>query len=191
MQCVLLFLAWRTGSGFDFDIFAAPAVTARDAVTALAALAACFVLRSLARSIHSEEERRRLMVYSLAPRTPREKALRTATVLVASVAEEAAYRGVGMSILWYALGNPWPAALVSALAFALAHWTQGWKSGIVIFCIALVFHGLVAVTGTLVLAMGVHAIYDFVAGYLIAREARRFDTQDAGGVADGAAVGRN
>jgi hypothetical protein len=35
----------------------------------------------------------------------------------------------------------------------------------------------VAYTGTLVIAMVVHAIYDFVAGYRISREAIRFETE--------------
>jgi len=100
-------------------------------------------------------------------------------VLVASVAEEAAYRGVGMSILWYSLDNPWAAALLCATAFALALWVQGWRSAIAIFQIALVLHALVEVTGTLVLAMAVHAIYDFVAGSRIAREARAGPGEEA------------
>jgi membrane protease YdiL (CAAX protease family) len=97
------------------------------------------------------------------------------TVLVAGVAEEMAYRGVTMTILWYALGNPWAAALVCAVAFALAHATQGWKSGVIIFVIGLLMHGLVAITGTLVPAMIVHVAYNLIAGGLIVREARRLD----------------
>jgi membrane protease YdiL (CAAX protease family) len=100
-------------------------------------------------------------------------------VLAASVAEEAAYRGVGMSILWYYLGNPWLAALLCAAAFSLGHSTQGWKSASVIFAMALAFHGLVALTGTLVLAMVVHAIYDFVAGDRIRRDTARYDREAA------------
>jgi membrane protease YdiL (CAAX protease family) len=98
-------------------------------------------------------------------------------MLLAGVAEEAAYRGVGMTILWYSLGDPWLAAGICAAAFAVAHSIQGLKSGTVVFAIALVFHGLVAVTGTLVLAMVVHAIYDLIAGYWIAIEARRYDAE--------------
>ena len=39
-------------------------------------------------------------------------------------------------------------------------------------------HGLVALTGTLLLAMIVHAIYDIVARYLIGREASRFEREE-------------
>lgn len=173
-QVLLLFLAWVTGSVFDYRIFALPALGWRDLLAAGAALGGCFLLRSIARATRTAEERRRLAVMLLAPRTRQEWALWVATVLVASVAEEAAYRGVGMSVLWYSLGNPWVSALVLATAFAVAHGVQGRKSGVLIFLIALVMHGLVAATGTLVLAMVVHAVYDLVAGYWIAKEAARY-----------------
>ncbi len=172
IQAILLFLAWLTGQSFDDHLFAAPPFEASDFLLGALALAACFGLRGGLRAIRSESERRRSVVYWIAPRTSRETLLWAGSVLVASVAEEAAYRGVGMTILWYSLDNYWLAASISAAAFALAHWVQGWKSGIVIFVIALVFQGLVTLTGTLVFAMVVHAIYDFVAGWQIMRVAK-------------------
>ena len=181
MQGVLLFLTWQVGAGFGFEVFAAHAPAPRDLLAAATALAACFGLRAALRHLRSEEERRRSILYRLAPRTSRERLVRTVAVLLAGVAEEAAYRGVAFSILWYALGDPWVAAGLSALAFALAHSVQGWKSGVVVFLIALVMQGLVAVTGTLVLAMAVHALYDLVAGYLIGVEARQLDAEAAAG----------
>lgn len=178
-QALLFGLAWFVGGGFGYRIFALPTLGARELLAAVAALVACFGVRALVRASRTEEERRRLLVYRLAPRTGGEWALWVATVLAASVAEEAAYRGVGMSILWYSLGSPWAAALICATAFSLAHWAQGGKSGVAIFAIALVMHALVAFTGTLVLAMVVHAAYDLVAGFLIAREAERYDREAA------------
>ena len=175
LQAVMLYLAWRVGRGFDFRIFAAPPISAAGLLQAGAALVLCFGVRALARATRSEAERRALIVFRIAPRTAAEHALAVATVLVTSVAEEAAYRGVGFSILWYSLGNPWWAAGISAIAFALAHRVQGWKSVGWIFLVALVMQGLVALTGTLVFAMAVHAMYDLGAGYLIAEEARRID----------------
>lgn len=179
IQGTLLVLAWMTGRGFDNHLFALTAIGPREILAALAALAAHFVLWSISRAVRSEDERRRLAVYRLAPRTARERVFWASAVLVGSVAEEAAYRGVGMSILWYSLGNPWLAALICATAFSLAHWIQGWKSAAVIFAMALVMHALVQFTGTLVPAMLVHAIYDFAAGTLIAREALRYEAEGA------------
>jgi hypothetical protein len=66
---------------------------------------------------------------------------------------------------------------VSALAFAVAHAAQGWKSGVTIFAIALAMHGHVAYTRTLVLAMLVHVAYDLVVGTSVARTAREYDVR--------------
>ncbi len=112
--------------------------------------------------------------------------LQLATIVVASVAEEAAYRGVGFAILWYALGNGWVAAVLCAVAFALAHTVQGWRSAGWVFLIGLVMQGLAVLAGTLVLAMLVHLLYDLVASTLIAAEARQMDR--ASGVPERAAV---
>jgi membrane protease YdiL (CAAX protease family) len=180
VSLVLLFLlVWLTGRGFGFHIFATPPLRTRDIAAAGIALAAHFGLRSILRALTPESERRKKFSYRVAPRTPPEWALWTATVIAASITEEVAYRGVVMSILWYSLGNPWIAALISATAFSLAHWIQGVKSAIVVFFMALVMHGLVAFTHTLVLAMMVHAIYDFVAGYRIARNAKAWSASDS------------
>jgi membrane protease YdiL (CAAX protease family) len=97
------------------------------------------------------------------PQSSRERALFSVVSVVAGISEEAAYRGVLMAVLSYALGNPWLAALISALAFAVGHALQGWKSMVVIFAMACSMHALVWYTGTLVVAMAVHAIYDLLA----------------------------
>ena len=178
-QIALLFLAWMVGRTFGYEPFAGFELKRESVAAALLAIALCFVLRAISRSIRSADERRKMAVYAWAPRTPIEWVLWIAAVLVASVAEELAYRGVGMSILWYSLGNPWVAVLISASAFAVAHSTQGWKSAAIIFGVALVMHALVAYTATLVFAMIVHAVYDLIAGYGISRTARQYEKQPA------------
>ena len=178
-QLFLLSLAWFTGSGFGFEIFAVEKVGGEDVHFAIATFLFCLGLRFLSRRVRSEAELRDLTVYSRAPRTGREKQLFFIAAMAAAVAEEAAYRGVGWSILWYSLGNPWIAALIMALAFAVLHWDQGWKSGATIVGIALLLQGLVARTGSLVPAMVVHAAYDLVVGRSIQREALRRDLQKA------------
>jgi len=174
---MLFLLSWLTANAIDYHIFAAPPPHAAAVGATAVAFALVFALRAISRALRTDEERRKMTVYRIAPRTTREWVLWTLAVMAASVAEEAAYRGVAMSILWYWIGSAWIAALVSSIAFAVAHWTQGFKSLAVIFGIALVMHGLVAVTGTLVYAMFVHAGYDYVAGGIIARDAARFDRE--------------
>jgi membrane protease YdiL (CAAX protease family) len=179
MLGLLLAFSWWVGAGIGFHIFARQEIGVRELLAACAALASLFALRALASRIHSADERRKLLVYKLAPRDKREWFLWTVTVLLASVAEEVAYRGVALRILTHSLGNPWLAAFVCALAFAAAHWVQGAKSAVMIFAVALVLHALVAFTRTLVLAMIVHAVYDLVAGWLIRKEADALLRQDA------------
>lgn len=174
-QLLLFFLAWFTGSGFGFRILEMRALSLSDLGAAAVALLLIVGLRELSRRTRSEAERRGLAVYRRAPRTPRELAYFNLAVVAAGVAEEAAYRGVGWSILTYMFGDPWSAAIVMSVVFALAHWSQGWKSMLTIAGIALVLHGLVAMTGTLVLAMVVHAAYDLVAGHAIRKQALEFD----------------
>ena len=179
MLLLLLAFAWIVGSSFGFEPFGGVReIRLRDVGFAGLALGSFFLMRLVMRAFRSDEERKKLMVFRLRPRNSTEWAVWSVMVFVASVSEEVVYRGVTMSILWYSLGNPWIAALICALAFAAAHWPQGFKSGVMIFAIALVMQGLVAITGTLVLAMIVHAIYDLIARYLIGREAHRFELEE-------------
>jgi membrane protease YdiL (CAAX protease family) len=178
-EAFMLLAAWWVGRGFGYDIFAFGTIGWREILAALGTLAVLLAVRAAVRASRSEAERRKLVVYAIAPRTKREWTLWIAVVLFASVAEEAAYRGVAMNILWWSLGPAWIngviAAILVALAFAAAHWVQGWKSIVVIFLTSLVMQGLVVYSNTLVLAMIVHAIYDFIAGERIRREALRLD----------------
>jgi membrane protease YdiL (CAAX protease family) len=176
-QAMLLLLSLMVGRTFDYNVLAVSVPGARDVGLAVLALFVCLMVRALSRSIRSPEERRKMAVYRWAPRSSKEWLLWTAVVVIASIAEEAAYRGVGMSILWYSLGSPWPAIAVLSAAFALAHATQGWKSMAMIFLIALVMHALVILTQGLMLAIAVHALYDIVTGVGISRTARQYDEQ--------------
>ena len=182
-QAFLLAIAWLTARDFGYRPFAVSTVDGRAIGMAILALAVTLVMRQIARATRSEAERRTMFVYRMAPRTGGEAALFVLVAIMAGVAEEAAYRGVAVQILWYSLGSQTAAILISALAFTVAHATQGWKSGVVIFGIALVMHALVAFSGTLVLAMIVHTTYDLIAGYRISREAKRFDQQDGNATA--------
>jgi len=108
-------------------------------------------------------------VNRMMPQSPRERALYSVMAIVAGIAEEAAYRGVLMSAVWHATGFASLAVLVSALAFALGHVVQGRKSMAVIFVMACSMHALVWYTGTLVIAMAVHAVYDLLAPTVLRR----------------------
>ena len=180
-QVLLLTLALIAGSTFDYAIFGGE-ITASDILAGFGGLALCLGVRLLSLRARTKSELRSLSVYRLSPRTPTELAWFLGAVTAASIAEEAAYRGVGWAILAEASGSGWFATVVLSMAFVLAHWHQGRKSGLAILGLALIMHVLVAITQTLLVAMAVHAAYDLIVAYRIAKQARLFDEEVCGQV---------
>ena len=160
---LLFALAWFAARRVDFHIFALPALGAKQLLAGAGALLFQFVMMYASRAVRSTAELSDMAVNRIMPQSPREHALYSVMSVVAGIAEEAAYRGVLMSVFWSATGSAWIAVSVSALAFALGHAVQGRKSMAVIFVMACSMHALVWYTGTLVIAMVVHAIYDLLA----------------------------
>jgi membrane protease YdiL (CAAX protease family) len=157
---ILFALAWFTARSVGYQIFPVPTLGARELLAGVAALAICFALIFVARAIRTPEEIAKLPVNRLMPQGPRETVAYSVMSILAGISEEAAYRGVLVQVLGLVLGNPWVAVLVAATAFTIAHALQGWKSMLIIFVIACAMHALVWFTGTLVIAMVVHATYD-------------------------------
>jgi hypothetical protein len=56
---------------------------------------------------------------------------------------------------------------------------QGLKSAVAILLMTILFHALVAFTGTLVIAMIVHTVYDVLAGLATRREAIALEARDS------------
>ena len=77
------------------------------------------------------------------------------------------------------LGSLYPAAFLSAMAFGVAHAVQGAKSMAITFVVALFFQAIVQLTGTLVIAMAVHAAYDIAAGLMLKRRIVRMAPGEA------------
>jgi uncharacterized protein len=117
-------------------------------------------LMPVSRLMRTADELRNAPVNRMMPQGSRETAIYSLMSVIAGISEEAVYRGVLMQVLWYMLGNPWLAVFIAATAFAVVHGIQGWKSALLVFVIACLMHALVWFTGTLVIAMAVHAIYD-------------------------------
>ncbi|HEX4824490.1 MAG TPA: CPBP family intramembrane glutamic endopeptidase [Candidatus Polarisedimenticolaceae bacterium] len=108
-------------------------------------------------------------IWLFMPRTPRERALWVACSLAAGLAEEVTYRGVMYVLLWRLTGHPLPAVLIASIVFGVSHWLQGWKGMSIITSIALAMHGLVWISGSLYVAIAVHALYDVAAGLFYAK----------------------
>ena len=130
---------------------------------AIGALTLLLVLGALSWQLRTPEERRTLWMRHLLPRTSAQWALWLVLSLAAGVAEETAYRGVLVVLLASVTASFVTAVLLSAAAFALVHYPQGAKSMGWVFAIGLVMQAVVATTGMLYVAMGVHAVYDVTA----------------------------
>lgn len=111
------------------------------------------------------------------PQTPHERRWWIVVSTTAGVSEEITWRGVQPPLLAYVTGSPLAGALLSAILFGAAHALQGWKSAAVIVVFALAFQVLVWTSGTLVLAMIVHAAYDITAGFTYSKLGRELGYQ--------------
>ena len=103
------------------------------------------------------------------PQSPEERRWWVVISVLAGVSEEITWRGVQPALLAYVTGSPLAGMLLSAVAFGAAHAVQGFKSAAIIVLFALCSHLLVWTSGTLVLAIIVHAAYDIVAGFAYGR----------------------
>jgi hypothetical protein len=78
--------------------------------------------------------------------------------------------GTGAWVAWVA----WvAAALLASALFGVVHLFQGWKSAGIAALMGLREHIVVGLTGTLFVAMVVHALHDAIAGTVIGIRARR------------------
>lgn len=107
---------------------------------------------------------RKRTTYLFMPRTGAERAWWIAVACAAGVTEEISWRGVQWVLLTRWTGNLWIAAALCIVMFAVAHAVQGGRSVTIILAFAATFHALVALSGSLYVAMGAHVLYDILAG---------------------------
>ncbi len=107
------------------------------------------------------------------PQTGRQLALWGCVSIVAGVGEEIIYRGVLFDCLWWAIHSAALAAVITAVVFAIMHFSQGLRSGLFIFILALCIQVLVWIAGSLYMAMIVHAVFDFAVGLLYLVRSRK------------------
>ncbi len=169
-QAVFAAIALGVASALGIDLF--PTYRPRGEHLLMGAVLLAVAVAALAPRWREQVRRRDRFVHLVAPRTPGERVLWTAVSVSAGVAEELAYRGVFFAILAPIVGVP-GATLLTALAFAAGHLAQGWQAAPVVFAFAVGFQLLVLASGTLVIAMAVHAVYDLIAGLAIGRLAER------------------
>lgn len=109
-------------------------------------------------------------IYMIVPVTYGEKIFWIVVSAFAAFGEEMTYRGVLFVLLDAQLHNWWLSAAIGALIFAAAHLAQGWSSAAVIAVFGFGFQFLALVTGSLLLPVILHFLYDVATGlYLSGR----------------------
>ena len=126
-------------------------------------------LRLMAPHWRRSVEQRERKVHLYMPRDGTERALWAGVSLAAAASEEVTYRGVMFMLLAGLTGSLWAAALIASAVFGFSHLVQGWKSAGIVTGVALALHGLVVASGTLLIAIGAHFLYDLIAGLAFGR----------------------
>ena len=115
---------------------------------------------------------------NLAPQTPREDRLFDMVSITAGVCEEILYRGLLLATLVSLVGT-WPAVAITSLIFGLGHAYQGIsgiaKTGLVGLVLAL----FTVSSGSLYIAIVLHAVIDLTSGRFMGRALRNTTLQTA------------
>jgi membrane protease YdiL (CAAX protease family) len=122
-------------------------------------------------------EKRSPVVHFFMPSNTVERAWWISVSFLAGIGEEITWRGVQAALLGALTGGFWLAALLSAVSFGMTHIVQGWRSAVIIAGIAIGFHVLVWLAGSLYVAMVVHVLYDLTAGIAYGRLGRELGYQ--------------
>ena len=178
-QLLLGGIAWYAGWIQGLHVLGAFVLTPFDVAAGAITLSLMLGASVVSSAIRTPDERRRLWVMGFLPRDAREGAVYGVLNAVAAVAEELAYRGVAFTLLTMVTGSALAGACLSGVAFALAHYPQGSKSMAVIFGIALVKQLLVAVTGTLWIAIVAHFLHNAIVALRMAPRLRAIDASGA------------
>jgi membrane protease YdiL (CAAX protease family) len=167
LQALMFILALAAARARDVPLWSRPLWPLLSwSAAALFLVAALATLRLRWRSRPAHQKTR---LYNMLPHDRRELAAFALVCVAAGVGEEVVYRGATTTFLTWLTGSFAVAAIVSAVAFALAHAVQGWRAMIAVFAIGLACQGLVWLAHSLIPAMAVHALYDFIVGLLVPR----------------------
>jgi membrane protease YdiL (CAAX protease family) len=143
-----VFVPWRPG--------------AQEIAAGIVLLVALFGLRWLLRGWMRQTQPRNARF--MAPRTWSDLPTWALLSLCAGFFEEIIYRGVLYQILLSLTGSMAASVMLAVLPFGIVHWRQGIRSVLFITVLSIALHALVNFTGTLYMAMAIHALYDFLAG---------------------------
>ncbi len=115
---------------------------------------------------------------NLAPQTRTEDRLFGMVSITAGVCEEILYRGLLLATLVSLVGT-WPAVAISSLIFGLGHAYQGISGIVKTGLVGLVLALLTVSSGSLFIAIVLHAVVDLTSGRLMGRALRMSTLQTA------------
>ncbi len=127
-------------------------------------------LVSMAIALRSSADERKRLLVAIVPFTGQERAMWILVSSAAGIGEEIAYRGVLFRFAERFLPSFASALILTSIIFGLAHLVQGWKAAAAVALFGAAFQLLVAASGTLILAIVVHFLYDLVTGFFVARK---------------------
>lgn len=168
LACVALLVAARN----DITLFPPHQHATSHVTLGAAVLLGVLVLSELQLRSSTAEERRELWLRQIVPERNADQIVWAVSSSIAGAAEEIIFRGTLFALLVAVTGSAMIAAAISATAFALAHYRQGWKNMGFVAAIALLFQWLVISTASLVPAMVVHAVYNIARGVRATRAMR-------------------
>jgi membrane protease YdiL (CAAX protease family) len=159
---MLLALAWFTMRDTNMQLWPAHDFGGFD--VAIGAIALATGLPPLLRKLRPKDPVARERIRLIAPRTASEFGLFYLVSVSAGVVEELTYRGVLFAVLSALVRSWWIAAVLGAAVFGIVHLFQGWKSAGIATLIGLREQIVVGLTGTLLVAIVVHALHDIITG---------------------------
>jgi membrane protease YdiL (CAAX protease family) len=171
LQATMLILALATAVAENVVLFPTPSFGVTNVVVVLAFLVPALGTLPLRWRWKPRDEQQRLLW--MLPNRLTDIWWWTLVALAAGTVEEIVYRGVMATIWKRVFGSWWAAVAICVVAFALAHFAQGWRAVLVILLLATGSHLVVRATGDLYTAMIIHVIYDLLAGLVLLRLAQR------------------
>ncbi len=114
----------------------------------------------------------------LAPQTPREDRLFDMVSITAGVCEEILYRGLLLATLVSLVGT-WPAVAITSLIFGLGHAYQGISGIAKTGLLGLVLALFTVSSGSLYIAIVLHAVIDLTSGRIMGKALRNTTLQSA------------
>jgi len=115
---------------------------------------------------------------NLVPQTPRENRLFDMVSITAGVCEEILYRGLLLATLVSLVGT-WPAVAITSLIFGLGHAYQGISGIAKTGLVGLVLAWLTVSSGSLYIAIVLHAVVDLTSGRIMGRALQMTTPQTA------------